>query len=284
MIALSAYRQPDMLNEALEILSSGDFAPIAGGTDLIPQLRCGQQRKLLDISRLGLSFIKKDDNFIEIGAACTHSRLSSDDLIKEKLPLLFRATGLVGSWQIRNRGTVGGNIINASPCADSVPALLNYDAELVLLSQKGRRAVKLNEFTLGPYKTQIKPDELLYSIRCKKQSTPSGCSYLKLGRRQAVNISRMTLAATIAKDKNDVITNATIAGGSIFPAPSRMPEIEKMLNRQKVSYELFEDAANLAADLMIKESGVRWSTPYKKPVLIGLVQRALCEASGINAS
>jgi CO/xanthine dehydrogenase FAD-binding subunit len=210
--------------------------------------------------------------------------LSFDILIKEKLPLLYRATGLVGSWQIRNRGTVGGNIINASPCADSVPALLNYDAELVLLSQKGKRTINLNEFTLGPYKTHIKPDELLYSIRCKKQTASSGYSYVKLGRRQAVNISRMTLAATIAKDKNNIITNATIAGGSIFPAPSRMPEIETLLNCQKASYELFEDAANLAAELMIKESGVRWSTPYKKPVLVGLVQRALCEASGISAS
>jgi carbon-monoxide dehydrogenase medium subunit/xanthine dehydrogenase FAD-binding subunit len=282
VISLGAYLKPETLDKALEILSSGEFVPIAGGTDLIPQLRGGQRRKLLDISRLGLSFIKEDDNSIEIGAACTHSLLSSDLLIKEKLPLLFRATGLVGSWQIRNRGTVGGNIINASPCADSVPSLLNYDAELVLLSQKGERIAKLNEFTLAPYKTQIRPDELLYSIICKKQSAPSGFSYIKLGRRQAVNISRMTLAVTISKDDKNAIKNAIIAGGSIFPTSSRMPEIENFLSCQRISHELFEKAANLAADLMIKESGVRWSTPYKRPVLIGLVQRALAEASGLS--
>jgi CO/xanthine dehydrogenase FAD-binding subunit len=283
MISLAEYHKPETLNEALDLLSSGEYVPIAGGTDLIPQLRNGQRRKLLDISRLGLSFIKNDGVYIEIGAASTHSLLSSDDLIMKGLPLVSRATSLVGSAQIRNRGTVGGNIINASPCADSVPALLNYDAELVLLSKNGKRTIAMSEFTIGPYKTQIRPDELLYSIKCKKHRASSGFSYIKLGRRQAVNISRMTLAVTVTRDDKNSIYNSTIVGGSIFPTPSRMPEIEKFLSCKKVSRELFAQVADLAAELMIKESGVRWSTPYKKPVLNGLIQRALCEASGMDA-
>ncbi len=279
MMVVTEYRKPETIEKALDLLSSGDFVPVAGGTDLIPQLRDGRPRKLLDISGLSLSFIKEGDDYIDIGPACTHTALSSNEIIRDKLPLLSRATGLVGSWQIRNRGTVGGNIVNASPCADSVPALLGYDAELALVSRKGKRTIGLNEFIDGPYHTRLRPNELLYSIRCRKRPS-TGFSYIKLGRRQAVNISRMTLAVTMSKDGDNLIKDIAIAGGSIFPVPSRMLKIEKLLRLQRVSRDLFDQAANLAADLMIKNSGVRWSTPYKKPVLIALTQRALLEASG----
>jgi CO/xanthine dehydrogenase FAD-binding subunit len=279
VITVSSYRKPGKLKEALDLLSSGEFTPIAGGTDLIPQLRDGRPRQLIDIGHLGLTFIKDSGDSIEIGAAATHSLISGDKSIAISLPLLSRATSLVGSWQIRNRGTVGGNIINASPCADSIPALLNYDAELVLKSKTDTRNISLDKFVTGPYKTLVRPDELLYSIKCNKPKGKSGHSYIKLGRRQAVNISRMTLAVTIVTDASGIIQKSMIAGGSIFPAPSRMKEIEKLLYCQKASAELFEQASNLAADLMLKESGYRWSTPYKKPVLMGLIQRALNEAS-----
>jgi xanthine dehydrogenase FAD-binding subunit len=281
MMTVTAYRKPKTIEEALDLLSSGDFVPIAGGTDLIPQMRDGRPRNLLDISSLALSYIREGDDYIEIGPACTHTELSSSDIVREKLPLLARAAGMVGSWQIRNRGTVGGNIVNASPCADSVPALLGYEAQLALVSKKGKRTIGLNEFIDGPYHTGLRAHELLYSIRCRKRPS-SGFSYIKLGRRQAVNISRMTLAVTMSIDRDGLITDIAVAGGSIFPAPSRMPEIEKLLHLQKVSKDLVDRAADLAAELMIKNSGIRWSTPYKKPVLIALMQRALLEASGSN--
>jgi xanthine dehydrogenase FAD-binding subunit len=283
MIAITDFRRPQTLDEAIDLMASGEFMPIAGGTDVIPQLRHEQPRQLLDIGNVGLGFIKERVNHIEIGATVTHSKLNTDTLVHEMLPLVSWATGMVGSWQIRNRGTVGGNIVNASPCADSVPALLNYDAEAVLVSKKGKRNIKLTEFIIKPYQTQKRPDELLHSIKCKKADKSAGISFIKVGRRQAVNISRMTLAVTIVKDENNVIKKAIIAGGSVFPAPSLMPAVENMLVGEMVSSALFEQAANFAAELMIKESGVRWSTPYKKPVLIGLIQKALGEASGLIA-
>jgi len=263
-------------------MRSGEFAPIAGGTDLVPQMRHSQPRQLMDISRIGIDFINSENDAVEIGAAATHTRLNSDNSIKEFLPLLSRASGLVGSWQIRNRGTVGGNIVNASPCADTVPALLIYDAKVVLVSSKKKRMISLAEFILKPYLTDIKPNELLHSIICRKSDQPAGASYLKLGRRQAVNISRMTLAVSLVKDENDIIKSAQIAVGSVFPVPSRVTELENMLVGQTITSALFNDAANLAADLMIRESGLRWSTSYKKPVLIGLMGRALNEAAGIK--
>ena len=282
MISVISYKRPQTLAEALSLMRSGEFAPIAGGTDLVPQMRHSQPRQLMDISRIGIDFINSEIDAVEIGAAATHTRLNSDNSIKEFLPLLSRASGLVGSWQIRNRGTVGGNIVNASPCADTVPALLIYDAKVVLVSSKKKRMISLAEFILKPYLTDIKPNELLHSIICRKSDQPAGASYLKLGRRQAVNISRMTLAVSLVKDENDIIKSAQIAVGSVFPVPSRVTELENMLVGQTITSALFNDAANLAADLMIRESGLRWSTSYKKPVLIGLMGRALNEAAGIK--
>jgi carbon-monoxide dehydrogenase medium subunit/xanthine dehydrogenase FAD-binding subunit len=212
----------------------------------------------------------------------THTAISSSPLIAESLPALARASSLVGSRQIRNRGTVGGNIANASPCADTVPALLLYDAEVVLMSAAGTRRVPLSQFVLGPYKTALGPGEILHSIACKKDSGRVGWSYIKLGRRQAVNISRMTLAVTLESGSGNKIMSARISAGSVFPASSRMPRVEKMLIGEAPSRELYHRAAETAAELMIEESGPRWSTPYKKPVLIALLTRALEEA-GIKA-
>jgi xanthine dehydrogenase FAD-binding subunit len=273
--------KPSTLEEALDILSSGEFTPIAGGTDLIPQMRQGKKAKLLDLSKLGFDQINLENNTIEIGAAVTHFRLCEDPTINRHLRLLSETCSQVGSAQIRNRGTVGGNIINASPCADSVPTLIAYEAELCLISKKGKRNIKLCCFTKVPYKTDIKPDELLYSIKCNIPKV-TGHSYLKLGRRQAVNISRMTLAVLIAKE-NNTINEVRISGGSVFPVPARFAEVEQMLSGQVISEKLFNDAGKLAADCMLRQSGVRWSTPYKKPVLIGLIARALSKAAGIDA-
>ncbi len=278
MIAVNEFARPRTVDEALNIMSSGDYTPIAGGTDVIPQLRRGEPKKLIDVASIGLDFIKINGDSIEVGAAVTHNSLATNSIIINNLPLLSIAASMVGSQQIRNRGTIGGNIVNASPCADTAPALLIYDAELILISKGAKRSVKLADFITMPYMTVIQPNELLHSITCKTKPDKNGISYIKLGRRQAVNISRMTLAVSLAKDKENIIKSAQISAGSVFPVPSRINEIERILRGQSGSPKLFEEVSNLAADLMIKDSGYRWSTPYKKPVLIGLMQRALDEA------
>jgi len=279
MINVSSYKRPATLEQATELMASCDYAPIAGGTDLILQLRHSKPMNLLDVSLLGLDLIRVVDDGIEIGAAVTHARLSSDPIIKQFLPVLSKAAGLVGSLQIRNRGTVGGNIVNASPCADTAPALLIYDTEVLLKSKKGERRIRLADFITAPYTTLLKPDELLHSFICKQTDGNTNCTYIKLGRRQAVNISRMSIAVSLSQIDDKTIKAAHIAGGSIFPAPSRLLEVENMLTGQPISAKLFEEAGNFAAELMIKHSGYRWSTPYKQPVLAGLMKRALIQAS-----
>jgi len=279
MINVSSYKRPVTLAQATELMTSDEYAPIAGGTDLILQLRHGKPKNLLDVSLLGLDLIKDIGDEIEIGAAVIHARLSSDPIIKKFLPVLSRAAGLIGSLQIRNRGTVGGNIVNASPCADTAPALLVYDSEVLLKSKKGERRIKLADFITSPYTTLLQPNELLHSFICKKAPDNSHFTYIKLGRRQAVNISRMSIAVSLCQNDDKTINAVQIAGGSIFPAPSRLPEVEDILLGQLISDKLFEEAGNFAAELMIKHSGYRWSTPYKQPVLAGLMKRALIEAS-----
>jgi CO/xanthine dehydrogenase FAD-binding subunit len=281
MITVTDYSRPFNLEQALDILSSGEYTPLAGGTDLLIIMRDRKARKILDIGALKLNYISDSAGSIEIGAATTHSAIASDGIIQKNLPALGKASSLVGSQQIRNRGTIGGNIVNASPCADTVPALLLYDAKLRLLSRKGERIVPLSDFISESYKTILSRDELAHSIICNRPVKSQWWHYTKLGRRQAVNISRMTIAVSYGMDGNKII-DPRISAGSVFPKASRIPEIERMLANQTMSKELFESAARKASELMIQESGRRWSTPYKEPVLIGLLTRTLEQAAKLG--
>ncbi len=278
MLNVKSYYCPHLMGEALDAMSAGDFTPIAGGTDLIPQMRSGTPKNLLDTTRLGLDVVKTEDSRIEIGACATHSALSGDARIAKILPLVARACATIGSPQIRNRATIGGNVVNASPSADTVPALLNYDAEVVLRSRNGTRSVRLDEFVSGPYRTTRKPDELVVSIACKPPKRESYVSFMKLGRREVVTISRMTLAVSLALGEDASIADARVSIGAVFPVTRRIVEVERLLVREAPSDKLFAEAGALAAQLMVKETGIRWSTPYKSPVLAALVERALGQA------
>ncbi len=283
MIKVTSYENPKSIEEAAMLLAKDTYLPIAGGTDIILELRNSIPVKLLDIKNLRLNHFTSNDDDIEIGAACTHTQLASDPIVNQFIPLVGLAAGKVGSRQIRNRGTIGGNIVNASPCADTIPALLIYDAKLVLISKKGKRTVRLDEFITKPYAAIKRNDELLRSIICKK-SHKTGYSYLKLGRRQAVNISRMTISVALDSDDSKTIRDACVSAGSVFPVPSRMKDLEEFLRGEKIKPKLFKEAGKLAVDLMIKHSGYRWSTPYKEPVLAGLIERALIQSSKASIS
>ncbi|MCX5800184.1 MAG: xanthine dehydrogenase family protein subunit M [Candidatus Eisenbacteria bacterium] len=313
MINVVSHYYPASLEEALDLMASRELTPIAGGTDLVPQMRDGEPRALIDVARLGLNYVRVAEGALEIGPCVTHSNLCCDRDVVRFLPLLSSAAGVIGAVQIRNRGTIGGNVVNASPSADTVPALLNYDAEVVLVSKAGRRRMKLEEFVKRPYVTDRKPGELLTSIVCKTSGAtavvaaraagevPSGAPggapsaalglevgtcFLKLGRRNAMNISRMSLAVLLTVGADRRIGSARVSAGAVFPVAKRMLEVERLLAGQIVSTKLFQEAGLLATELLVKETGIRWSTPYKMPVLKGLLERALhraAENSGVTA-
>jgi CO/xanthine dehydrogenase FAD-binding subunit len=283
MINVLSYQRPESLEEALDLMARRDLTPIAGGTDIIPQMRDGEPRALIDTHRLGLDYVKADELTIEIGSTVTHSGLCHSADINRLLPLLSTAAGAIGSVQIRNRGTIGGNIVNASPSADTLPALLNYDAEVGLVSKTGKRSIKLADFVRGPYATDRKPGELVSSVVCKALGATPGARtsvcFLKLGRRNAMSISRVSLALSATTEAGGKIKSARVSVGSIFPVAKRMLEVERLLGGQVMSKKLFEEAGVLATELLVMETGIRWSSPYKMPVLKGLIERALSQVA-----
>ena len=273
----------DNLDQALKILDEKNKVEIvAGGTDMLVMINNESEdikdiEYLLDISSLKkLDEIKDHGEYLKLGALCTHTDIINSDLINEKLPLLKKAAKVIGSTQIRNRGTVGGNINNASPAADLVTALIALDASVVLQSTDGKRELPLSEFITEPYKTDRKENEIMIEVKVPYLKGKCCNSYQKVKRRQAVAIARINLAV-ITGIKDNKFNDIRIAFGSATPTAIRFNKIEKYLNGKNLSKIDFEEVAKKTGEEMVSITGTRWSTPYKKPVVGNLLKRALKE-------
>lgn len=282
------YHKPINNSEVTELLNTfkNEAQIIAGGTDILVEARYNKnnlKKHWIDIS--GIPELKQiiwTSGQISIGSAVTHSEIIHDDLIKQHAPLLAEACSLIGSLQIRNRGTIGGNICNASPCADSIPALIVLDARLVINSSSGEQLLPVSEFFIKPYKTVLNPGSWLKEIRIKKMKTEDRFAFLKLGRRNALAISRMNFAVILQINQDNIIKTVQFAPGSVFPIWKRITEAEEFMLGKRVSKGLFEKVGKIVADKMVKESGRRWSTPYKEPVVAALTARILGKAAGLD--
>jgi CO/xanthine dehydrogenase FAD-binding subunit len=231
---------------------------------------------LLDISHLeALSFIQEEETYIRIGSGTTHSEIEESSLLRSKIPILADASRQVGSPQIRNRGTIGGNLITAAQCADTIPPLLVLDAEVVLRKSGSERTLKIGDFLTGPKTTSIEENEIMTEIRFMKPPSESKQVFSKLIRREAVAKTRISVAALALQDKSGRIINISLSPGSVTSRPSRFYVVEELMKGKIPTNELIENAAREAAGHMITVSGRRWSTPYKEPVLHTLVKRAL---------
>jgi xanthine dehydrogenase FAD-binding subunit len=264
-----------ILDELIKI--KGPKALLAGGTDLMIYLRYHQGRPLhlIDISGIKeLSGIRRQNGKIWIGPLTTMADLASAPLIQEYIPVLSKSAASVGSPQIRNRATVGGNLCHASPCADTVPPLIALDAILELQSPKGIRQLPLEKFLLEPYRVALNPDELLVGIHIPLPTPNLKMTFYKLGRRKALSIARLNLVVGLEID-DGFITSAILSPGSILPHPRRLRSLEQKLINQKPTLDLFQSIGAEVSELMVKETGVRWSTPYKKPVVAALFARCL---------
>ena len=196
------YIRPQNLKEVLNILAlkKSEARIIAGGTDLVLALRARllpEDITLVDLSFLGeLKCIEERGGGVTIGALCTHAEIARSPLIKQYVPLLARACAKVGTPQTRARGTIGGNIVHASPAADSIPPLLIHDSILTLRSAQGERRIKLEDFLQGPYRSRSEPNEVLTEIKVLPLPEFS-FGYERLIRRQAVGIARLIVCAAI---------------------------------------------------------------------------------------
>jgi CO/xanthine dehydrogenase FAD-binding subunit len=271
------------LAEATDVLASfgPDACVFAGGTDLLIEFRrpaAKMPRVVLDISRVKeLQGAEERNGSIVIKPLVTHAMLQRSSLIQEHATLLSTAASWIGSPQIRNRGTVGGNIMNAAACADTVPPLIALNAVVTLRSKAGSRSMKLDELFLKPYQTKARPDEILTEIRFPKLPKGAVSCFIKLGRRNGVSISRLSVASILVCDEAGRIRDARMAPGATFPRWRRVDEAEQMLVGERGSSDLFRAVGNKVSQSMIAETGRRWSTEYKEPVIAVLVRRALEE-------
>ena len=278
---------PRSLVEALEYLNQyGKEAKIiAGGTDILVQLRNEDDKiavvkYLVNIdSLLNLRHIKMDEDFISIGALVNHVEIASSKLILDKVNFLSQAALMIGSPQIRNRGTIGGNLINASPAADTIPVIIALDAVVILQSLTGSRKLPVRELFLKPYETCIRPDEILTEIKFKCLPEGSKTRFLKVGRRNALVIARLNIAVSLKTGEKGIIEDIRIAPGSVMPIPCRVIEAEKLLIGQTANEEIINRASKKVADTMVEKSGIRASTIYKKPVIEAITRRAIWECA-----
>jgi len=229
------YFSPKNMTEACTLLNKfGDDAKIlAGGTDVLIELRktsVKAPKAIIDISGLSeLNGITETESEIIIKPLTTHTELGSSAIIKKHARLLHMAANVIGSPQIRNRGTIGGNIMNAATCADTVPPLMALNATITLQSTTGERTVSLVDFFVKPYVTTATGQDLLTEIRFPKLSSDTKSSFIKLGRRNALAISRLSVAAILRKNDNGIIQEARIVPGAAFPKWQRIMEAETLL-------------------------------------------------------
>ena len=274
--------RPNNLDEACDLLVRyKDRAKlIAGGTDLVIALR---EEKLpncleiiIDISNLEeLKYIKEEGKYIRIGSRVRHVEIAKNKLIKKYAPALSTAASVVGSPQIRNRGTIVGNIITASPAADTIPVLMVLNTILVIRKGKEKREIAVKDIFIGPNKVNLKSDEIVGEIYFEKLPLDAKSDFIKLARRNAVDKSRINIAVEAQQNKNKEITDIKISVGSLTPIPERFKDAEDLLLGEIPTQDLIQKAGEKIAEEMINKSGYRWSTEYKEPVVKSLIGRVL---------
>jgi CO/xanthine dehydrogenase FAD-binding subunit len=266
------------LAQALHLLASGDeWRPIAGGTDLMVLFNAGRlpYRQLVSVGKLAeLTSITIAEDHVALGAAVTYSAVQKHPLLQAEFPLLCRAASWTGGVANQNRGTIGGNIANASPAADTPPALLVYDAELELLSQRSSRRVPYHEFHTGYKVMQLRPDELIARILLPRQQAPTFQYARKVGTRKAQAISKVCFNV-LAEMESTIIRRIRIGLGSVAPIPLRCLRVESALTGQTVTSSLISQARELIAQEIRPIDDIRSTASYRSLVTQNLLSEFL---------
>jgi CO/xanthine dehydrogenase FAD-binding subunit len=277
------YLKPRTLNEAVTLLAAGEARILSGGTDFYPALGDRIMREaVVDISALReLRGVSSAGNFFRIGGLTTWT-----EIIRAPLPRCFdalkSAAREVGSVQIQNRGTVAGNLCNASPAADGVPPLLALDAEVELSSKTGLRTLPLEQFIVGNRKTQRKPDELLTAVLIPRGVEDAASAFLKLGARRYLVISISMVAAVIQANDDGLISQARVAVGSCSAVARRLRALESELVGASVRESLGAVVRPEHLASLSPIADVRATAEYRMDAALRLVQRALnsCAENG----
>jgi carbon-monoxide dehydrogenase medium subunit len=279
------YMAPTTLDEALSLLSEyrGRAKVIAGGTDLVPKLKRREIRApeyVIDLKGIpGLNEIKYDAGSLRLGALVTIGMVENSARIQQGFGILAQAARSMASPQVRNRGTIAGNICNAVPSADSAPPLLTLGAGLKIVSGKGERTVNIADFFTGPGQTALSGDEILREIQIPDMPPGAKGVYLKLTPRRAMDLAIVGVAVVVIP-QDGICKNIRIALGAVAPTPIRAKKAEAVLKGQKLDDVLIEKAAKAAAGESSPIDDHRASAEYRLDMVGVLVKRAMKQAIG----
>lgn len=267
--------RPASVQAACEALKNPGFMPVAGGSDLVVKIRNGLYPNLEGIVDIGdlapLNLIRTDENRVIIGSGCTMNQIINDRLMQDYFPALVKAAATVGALQIRNSATIGGNVANASPAGDTIPALYSLEARVLITNGSSTRKVPIDEFFLSPGKTTMQTGEIIEGFTLLLRKTRG--EFLKLGERRAHAISKINMAVSTWNDGRD---HWRIAMGSVAPTVLRCREAEEFLE----SCSQIDDAAiNKAAEMAVNTakpiSDLRSTSAYRKKMAGVLLKRSV---------
>lgn len=255
---------------------------IAGGTDLMVLMNAHMldAAEFLDIWRVNeLRGITDEGNALRVGALTTYTQLIRSELIQRHVPALVAASRTIGAIQIQNRGTIGGNIVNASPAGDSLPVLAAYDAEVEIGSARGARRIRFNEFYSGYRRTILAPDELVVAVRIPKLKEGERNFFWKVGTRRAQAISKTVLAAR-ARMSGETIEAISIGVGSVAPTVIRAPQTERLLTGATLTAALIEEARRTIAQEIAPITDLRSTEHYRRTVTGNVLVKFLRQLLG----
>ena len=280
------YIEAKTVEEACSLLSqcAGRVKLMAGGTDLLVSMRKGKITPfhVVNIKTIpNMDYIYYGKEELHIGALATLDAIESSSLIKERFPIVGASACQVGSPQIRNVATLGGNLCNAAPSADMAPSLIGLEATAKLKGIHGERVVALEKFFIGPGQTILQEDEVLIEIEIPNPLPHTRGTYLKLPARTAIDLAVVGVAVVVTLDPRGIqIVDAKIVMGAVAPTPVRATRAEDVIRGKSVEEKLVEEAAQVASEEAAPISDVRGSAVYRKEMVRVLADRALRQVLG----
>ena len=280
------YSAPETIDEAVSLLkeAGGSARLLAGGTDLVVQMKERATRfpypgTIVSLDRVselrGVDF--SDADGLRIGAGTTMTDVATHPAVRERYTALAEGAGLVGSLQTMNMATIGGNVCNGAPSADTAPPLLVYEAETVIVGPNGRRTLPIAEFFRGPGETALAPDELLAELRLPVPAPGTGAAYQRNTPRKQMDIAVVGVAVALTLS-GDAVERARVALGAVAPTPLRATRAEATLQGQAANEETFANAAEAAVQDSSPITDIRASAEYRRHLVKVITARLLAEA------
>ncbi len=272
------YHAPTSVAEAVELLDKyqSSCAVVAGGTDVVIEFneRTRTPEHVININKLNeLRYVKEEGGVVKIGALTTFDELENDPYVKEKLPALWDTACHVGSPQIRDLGTIGGNVVNASVAGDSPTTFLTYGASVVLKSAKGERVMTIEEFNKGPGNCAIRPDELLTEVHFPAPTADEAVSYFKIGKRKSLAIVVLAVAIYVKRTADNKVDDCRVVLGAVSKHPMRSPELEASLKGRALTHAALEEMLPEFTAAIQAAIPTRASVVYKREGVRGAARR-----------